>query len=671
MTFQMFRNLSIVVKIGAGFGIVLALLIAMGGFGFVSMTGVGNTFGQYRTTARESVLIGRLQANLLTARLGMKTFLQTGSEGAIDTVNRRADAAIEYAEQVKALVNDAETNALINEIETRLAEYIVRFEEVTQHQESRNLHVAAMDALGPEMRRGLGTVMATAYRDSDVEAAYWGGEAMTNLMLARFYVSKFLVDNLAADADRVRTEMATFNQKIDTLLEQLQNQERRQITQTVRTQSLDYMTEFEATVMAIQARNGIVTNSLDVIGPAIATAVEDFKLQVKDEQDTLGPQAVATIDATILLTGILASSAVVIGVLAAWIIGRGISRPIGALEHAMERLADKDTTVAIPATDKGDEIGAMARAVLIFKEKMIEADTLAAEQEVERAEREARTQRIEALNDEFDTGVAGILQTVSSASGQLRSTAQSMSSIAETTTREAGTVASASQEAAGNVQTVATAAEELSASIAEIARQVEHASTLSTEATDHAKTSSQVVERLAESSEHIGEVIEMITEIAEKTNMLALNATIESARAGEAGKGFAVVAGEVKNLAMQTSNATGEIGRQIQSIQTDARDAVDAIRQIVSTVDRVREASSVIASAVEEQNAATREIAGNVEEAATGTQSVTDTIGNVRTAANDANVAANEVLSAADELTGESDRLSGMVRQFLEGVRSA
>ncbi|MFN3077578.1 MAG: methyl-accepting chemotaxis protein [Alphaproteobacteria bacterium] len=364
--------------------------------------------------------------------------------------------------------------------------------------------------------------------------------------------------------------------------------------------------------------------------------------------------------------------AVVIGVLAAWMIGSGISGPVRAMTEAMTRLAGGDKTVDIPATGNKDEIGDMAKAVQVFKDHAIQVDRMTAEAEEQK--KRAETEKKKAMNElanNFEASVKGVVNAVASASTEMQATAQSMSSISEETSRQATSVAAASEQASTNVQTVSAAAEELSSSIGEISRQVSQAARISRNAMDQAQHTDRMVQGLASAADRIGEVVKLINDIASQTNLLALNATIEAARAGDAGKGFAVVANEVKSLANQTAKATDEISAQIGSVQSATKEAVTAIQGITTTISEVSEISSSIASAVEEQGAATKEIARNVDQAAAGTQDVSRNISGVTTAAEEAGQSANQVLVAASELSRQSEALRGEVDRFVARIRTA
>jgi methyl-accepting chemotaxis protein len=373
-------------------------------------------------------------------------------------------------------------------------------------------------------------------------------------------------------------------------------------------------------------------------------------------------------------TGIFLGLAGVAMALAAFItiiVSRVIARPIVAMTGAMSALSAGDKQVEVAQTERRDEIGRMAKAVLVFKESMIRAEEMAREQERERERREARARRLEASAQNFDRSVGSVVEAVSAATQQLQFSAQAMSTTADQTNRQAAVVASASEGAAANVQSVASATEELTTSIGEIGQQVSQSSRIAQQAVTDADSTNSAIQGLAEAAQRIGDVVKLINDIAGQTNLLALNATIEAARAGDAGKGFAVVASEVKALANQTAKATEEISGQVSAIQGATQDSVAAIKNIGVTIRRVSEIATAIASAVDQQGAATQEISRNVQQAATGTSKVSDNIGGVTAAADEAGQAARQVLSAANEMAQQTQSLRAEVERFLAEVKAA
>ncbi|MDP2700074.1 methyl-accepting chemotaxis protein [Thalassospira sp.] len=418
-------------------------------------------------------------------------------------------------------------------------------------------------------------------------------------------------------------------------------------------------------------RTRIVDEKLNVIGPRVTADLEAFKLGIKAEQDVLGPQATVDIQNAVTTATILGVVAVILGVASAWLIGTGISRPIRSITDAMNVLAGGDKTILIPGQDHKDEIGDMAKAVLVFKENMIRAEQLATQEAVAQKQREERAKLIEKLTNDFDADVSMVLKTVASAATEMQATATSMTATAEETSRQSTVVAAAAEQASNNVQTVASASEQLTASIAEISQQVAQSAQVASKAVAEADRTNTQVRGLAEAAQKIGDVVGLISDIASQTNLLALNATIEAARAGEAGKGFAVVAAEVKNLANATSKATDEITAQITGIQQETGNAVGAIQSISATIAEINEIAATIASAVEEQGAATEEITRNVQEASSGTSEVTSNIHGVNEAASSTGAAAEQVLAASGELSEQAEDLRQKVETFLSAVKAA
>src|SRR5579863_3320182 len=366
----------------------------------------------------------------------------------------------------------------------------------------------------------------------------------------------------------------------------------------------------------------------------------------------------------------IAGASVLGALLFVWLyIGRSLVRRIVRLALVMGRLAEGDLEAEIVGKRRNhDEIGRMTEALEVFRASIIHANALAAERQAEQSARQERAQRIEAMIERFDTTAASALASVAQGNGEMQRTAERMSEVAVQATRETSVVVGASEKAATNVQTVAAATNELSASIAEIGRKVGESAAIAEKAVEEVRRSHVSVGDLTSAAERIGEVVGLINAIAAQTNLLALNATIEAARAGEAGKGFAVVASEVKNLAMQTAKATEGITGQVAAIQGSTQHAVETIKGVGETIDRMAEIAASIAAAIEQQAATTADIARNIQGAADGTQEVSSHAGDLSAVADDAGSAAKDVLGATEHLKQNSDALRAEVDRFLAQI---
>jgi len=382
--------------------------------------------------------------------------------------------------------------------------------------------------------------------------------------------------------------------------------------------------------------------------------------------------AFASEERTRLLFLTLLGVALLLAAAVTMIVTGTISRPIAGMTQAMTALAAGDQSVAVPGTDRKDEIGRMAHAVEVFKTNMIEANRLRAAQAEagQRAELEKRA-TMEKLADDFHKAVGNIIQTIACESRELENAAGTLTKTAQRTEELSSAVVRASELASANVQSVASATEEMTSSVNEISRQVHKSNAIAGGAVEQAKKTDGRIAELSGSAGRIGDVVKLITAIAEQTNLLALNATIEAARAGMAGKGFAIVAQEVKALAGQTAKATDEISTHIAGMQIATQDAVSAIKDIGVTIGTISTAASAIAAAVEEQAATTHEIARNVQEAARGTGEVATNIGEVNRGAVDTGGASAHVLASAQALSNQSSRLKEEVQRFLDGLRAA
>ncbi|WP_267358220.1 MULTISPECIES: methyl-accepting chemotaxis protein [unclassified Methylobacterium] len=351
----------------------------------------------------------------------------------------------------------------------------------------------------------------------------------------------------------------------------------------------------------------------------------------------------------------------------------GVTRPLGRLTVALQAMSEGELTTEVPEARRGDEIGAIGKAVegiktLVSRRTAEQAET---KRVADAAAAADRSRTLLTFADGFEATVGRIIGLVSASVATLQATARTMTDTAARTADRSTHVAAAAEEAATNVTTVASAAEELGSSVLEIRRQVSGSATLAQNAVAEADQTAALVQDLSAAAGKVGAVVELIAAIASQTNLLALNATIEAARAGEAGRGFAVVAGEVKELAAQAARATGAISEQIGQIQGATGQAVSVIATITARIREIDTVATSIAAAVEQQGAATQEIVRNVTQAATGASEVTSNMAGVAEASEATGAAAHQVLAATAALARQSEDLGGEVRRFLATIRAA
>jgi len=443
----------------------------------------------------------------------------------------------------------------------------------------------------------------------------------------------------------------------------------------------------------------LLNKKLAVQSQGILQSFDTLVEYTAEDGYTFSTLATAQVEQTEILSLIATGAIALLGMAISVVLGLGISRPLNRIRNAMSEVAEGDKSIEIPDVHRKDEVGQMALALKVFKEKLVhaelqeeedrkrreearekEAHRQQAEREAEKKaageakriadEREARSAKIEEMIEEFNNKASETLASVTNSAVQLRASADSMSQSADEANRQSSAATQATNQTSSNMQTMATATEELSVSVQEINRRVSESAEIASAAVEEADTTNRKIQGLSRAANKIGEVVSLINEIASQTNLLALNATIESACAGEAGKGFAVVANEVKTLASQTAKATEDIGSQIAQIQSETDGAVIAIESITGTIRKLSDISTAISESIDEQGRATREIADTVQSVAGSTENILQNIIQVDETASKTGETAMKVLEASDLVNNQSDSLRRQVDGFLQSIRA-
>ena len=647
-------RLTVAQRILAGFGVVLLLLLLSAAVTFHGVSALNGEIARANARVEAAEQAGAFDRQLNTARRLVLNYARTeqGERLAELKAGLARLGAVDEAERagadVRAYLGGAE--ALIAEIQKRKAA-----------QASLARHGAALSNAGyaiAGLSAGEPTLAAAAFR---------ADRALQSSLTA---LALFRSSGNPADAGTARIEFERYGRELAALARLGGQGAVRAPLATIEGKLPAFKAAFDG---VLGGAEGIETafQALQRIGDALVAGSGAAREAAAAEQRRIMAEMTADADRLQLLVVAIGLLALAVGGGLAWRVGRGIARPVTAMTAAMDRLAAGDTAVAVPGAGRRDELGAMARAVQVFKDALI---AKRAADEAAAAEAEAKARRagqLDGLARAFEANVSVMIQGLAGAATEMEATAQSMAGTAEQTTRQSADAMRAAEHTSANVQTVAAASEEMSASIQEITGQAGQSARIARQAAEEARRTDGLVRQLATAAERIDTVVGLINTIAGQTNLLALNATIEAARAGEAGRGFAVVATEVKELAGQTTRATGEIAGQIGAIQAVSHQSVEAIRTIGATIAEMAAASGAIAAAMEQQGAATQEIARNVQEAADGTGQVAGSVAEVRGGAGATGAAAAQVLAAARELSRHSESLRREVGGFLDGVKAA
>ncbi len=411
------NRINISTKVFLGFGIILGLLLTISIVSLVGLLRAEDNLKSYRSLARQTNADGRVQANMLMTRIYAKDFIISANAENIDKIQDRAELTIAMLAEARDLTDNSGYQLILDAADQELATYVRYFGLVTELQATRDdIVFNRLNVVGPQMESNLTAIMDSAFEDGDTEAAYRGGITMRNLLLARLYANRFLIQNDDDSYRRVIVEFVQMEDNLDSLLDALENPQRVTIANQLREELRLYSRAFEDVHDVIVSRNDIIRNQLDTIGPKVADQIERLKLAIKAEQDELGPKAEAATSQAVSLTLFFAVASILFGTLAAWLIGFGVSRPIRTMTRHMRELAGGDLETNVDFPDRDDEIREMAEALEVFRRSMIQVRELAAEQSRATEEIRQAKEALETLNEELENKVTARTSELAAAS---------------------------------------------------------------------------------------------------------------------------------------------------------------------------------------------------------------------------------------------------------------
>ncbi|EJN22391.1 methyl-accepting chemotaxis protein [Pseudomonas sp. GM78] len=644
-----FANLGMAKKLGVGFALVLLLTALVAAIGVWSLQTISQRFDGLKQ-------MSSLNSGLLKVRLLEQEYALHGSPKTVDALHAGVDGLIDLANQLKSA--SATNVPVMNDVEQSLVAYRKAFDEFVSLSQAKDLALEMASWSVSSVANNLDILQAGladdgAYTLKETEGK--DGAAFIEQASQVSQVSRLMLQ--AMNEARVRLDQSRKGDdsagqgKIEqasqalTQAEQLKTTVKDEGYQTVLNEVTGHIASFsdklaeytglleqEKTVyQQLHQRAAQVVERVDQ-----AYVAEDQSMQAQLKNNSL----------LILGSSVLA---LLVGLIAAWVITRLIVAPLRTVIKVAQQIAAGDLSAKVEVTRR-DEIGQLMQAM-----------------------------------QQMGAGLSQIVSGLQAGIEQLATSAQSLSAVTEQTNLE---VSSQKEE----TEQVATAMNQMTATVHDVARNAEEAALAAQTADGKVESGQQVVrqsmvriEQLADSAtsasssieslsaeiQNIGTVLGVIKSVAEQTNLLALNAAIEAARAGEQGRGFAVVADEVRALAKRTQQSTEEIERLVSALRSAAQASVQQIQSsgelvklAVSDALQTESALGSIAAAVSLIQQMNQQIAAAAEEQSSVAEEINRSVTSIRASADQSSLAMQGNAASSIELAQLGVELKGMVGHF-------